>query len=107
MEDSQAVDRARGGKFDHAREGAGERACAARRRAPAPAPVKRPRLRRRKAPAVDRALFPHDYTGPRNSYGLAPGPCVIERPWAGGVLIRFENGQRFTVSRRHVKRAPK
>lgn len=62
-----------------------------------------PRRRRREKP-VDRTLWPHDYIGPPNKWGLRPGPCRIERKWAGGFIIRTPDGMRWTVARRHVVR---
>jgi hypothetical protein len=67
--------------------------------------VKLPRLRRRSpAPELgDRELYPHEYTGPASSFGLTPGPCVIERPWASGYIIRDVAGRRWTVAKKHVR----
>jgi hypothetical protein len=61
-----------------------------------------PRLRRR--PKVDRTEWPDEYVGPPNRWGLAPGPCRIERKWAGGLIIRAPGGMRCTVAKQHVIR---
>jgi hypothetical protein len=55
-------------------------------------------------PGVDRAKWPDEYVGPPNGWGLAPGPCKVERKWAGGLIIRQPGGLRSTVGRNQVVR---
>jgi hypothetical protein len=66
--------------------------------------VRLPFRKRKAGPGpVDRLSYPDDYTGPRNAWGLEPGPCRILRTWAGGFIILNPEGRAFTVGRQHVK----
>ena len=66
-----------------------------------------PKLGRRREKPVDRSLWPMNYIGPPNKWGLKPGPCRIERAkWAGGCIIRTPDGMRSTVARQHVVHPP-
>ena len=47
--------------------------------------------------------YPYEYIGPSTAFGLSPGPCDVERPWAGGgCIIRTVDGRRWTVARKFV-----
>ncbi len=65
--------------------------------------MRRPKLPRllRRAGRLDPLRWPHEYIGPRNAWGLRPGPCRIEKRWAGGYVIRTPEG-RFTVAKAQV-----
>jgi hypothetical protein len=74
--------------------------------------VRLPRLRRRRVDAevdldagsLGEELYEHEYIGRESSFGLAHGPCHIERTWAGGYIIRDQAGRRWTVAKKEVRR---
>jgi hypothetical protein len=59
----------------------------------------------RRKPKVDRARFPHDYTGPGNKWGLKPDiPCRIVGSRAGGRRICTQDGRIWTVGANQVQK---
>jgi hypothetical protein len=51
----------------------------------------------------DLKLYPHEYIGRESNFGLRRGPCVIERKWASGLIIRDVQGKRWTVAKNEVR----
>jgi hypothetical protein len=52
----------------------------------------------------DLELYPHEYIGRESNFGLKRGPCVIERSWASGYIIRDVAGRRWTVAKKEVRK---